>query len=234
MPWGPSKPRLSKALDRIRANLRHQFGQSNSYSAFNGSTACAHVCLQHMAYIWLGKRYTIDQISRMAGYYRERNSNGDPRGLNAAEFQRVITYLKLPYRIVWGYPATDLVRASNMGPVFYGNRYGSEPSWKGKTYNGVRATSPFAAVAGRTQLTGFNNGRHAVLLLGYRTFLDAAGKISRYWAFRFDPNHHSGSRPERPVYHRISTTQVAKEYNDYHTKLGNRLYAAIPTRNLPT
>ncbi len=235
MPYGPDKPRLAKSLRILRENpWLQQFGQPADYSAFGGATACTHVVLQALALVWKGKRLTIDQISTLAGYDRERNSEGFIRGMNNTEFATVCAKLGLPYSIVFGLSASDMVRYSNRGPVFYGMRYGSHPDWRGYVYDGVTAKSPYAIKGGATQLTGFENGRHAVLLAGYRTMVDATGTVVGYRAWVKDPNHGSGSRPERPGYDEITVAQAKREYTAYLQAGAANTYAAIPRINLPT
>lgn len=234
--WGPAKARLTKAIARVTARPGfQQFGQGNDDWVWNGATACTHTIVQTLVYIWFGKTVTLNAVNAAAGMpHNARNKVGQPRGMNNTELERAFKFYGLPYEIVWRMTADQLLQYSNRGPVFYGMRYGSAPTKRGFRYMGVLARAPFARLNGRTQLTGFNNGRHAVLMLGYRTLVDATGKVVAYIAFRKEPNHGSASRPEHPPYDQITTTQAKAEYLAYRDVLGNTLYAAIPTRNLPT
>jgi hypothetical protein len=234
MAWGPEKPRLAKAIEVMRENLwLQQFGQGSDYSAFDGATACTHVVLQALALIWLGRRLSIDQISALARYYRERNVLGQPRGLNNVEFSTVCLELELPYTVVFGLSASDMVRYSNRGPVSYGMRHGSHPDRRGYVYRGVSARAPYAIRGGQTQLTGFENGRHMDLFLGYRTTETSAGRTNGYRGWTKDPNHGSSARPERPPFDEVTVQQVQREYLDFLKTGANNVYCAIPTRSLP-
>jgi hypothetical protein len=102
-------------------------------------------------------------------------------------------------------------------------------------YGGIRAKAPFATLNGATQLTGsLLNGRHAVVILGYRSVIsDSTGKIAYYRAWRKDPNHGSPVRRERPPFDLIRTTEAKQEYLDYTKVSNSRVYCALPTRSLP-
>jgi hypothetical protein len=114
----------------------------------------------------------------------------------------------------------------------YAMRYGNAPEWPGYVYGGHHAARPFALKAGKTQLYGFEDGAHAVLLAGFRrATIDGVAKTV---AYRKDPNHGSPSRPEKPPYDIILATQASAEYVAYREQLGRRLYAVVPTRAIPT
>lgn len=234
--YGTLKPILAKVIRRVAAKPQfQQFGQANDDWVWNGATACTHTIVQTLYYIWFGKVLTLNQINAAAGMpHNARNSKGQPRGMNNAELTRAFQTLKLPYVVKWGLAFETLISYSNRGPVFYGMRYGSAPTQKGFVYQGITAKAPFARKHGRTQLKGFEDGRHAVLMLGYRAMKDAeTGRTVFYIAYRKEPNHGSSARPEKPPYDEITTAQAKREYLDYRDKLGNTLYAAIPTRSLP-
>lgn len=233
--YGTLKAILSKAMSRMQARLDfQQFGQANDDRVWNGATACTHTIVQSLYYIWFGKIITLNGVNSAAGMpANARNSKGQPRGMNNTELARAFQTLKLPYVVKFGLTFEQIMSYSNRAPVMYAMRYGSAPSQRGFVYKGVTAKAPFARKHGRTQLTGFNDGRHAVLLLGYRQVKDLATGRKFFVAYRKEPNHHSSSRPERPPYDEITTVQAKREYLDYRDKLGNTLYCAIPTRSLP-
>lgn len=240
MSLGPEKARLTEAIHVANANpWLQQFGQSNDDAAFNGASACTHTVCQFLALLWLKERLTINEVNMLAGmpYRPSKLVNGFriPRGMNNIEFQTFCDRMKLPYVVRFGLPFETVLTYSNKAPVFYGNRYGSEPRKKGARYNGVTAKPPFATLNGATQLTGsLINGRHAVTILGYRSVIsDTTGKIAYYRAWRKDPNHGSPSRPERPPYDLIRTTEAKAEYLDYVKVSSSRVYCALPTRSLP-
>jgi hypothetical protein len=229
--------RDAKVKARLESWTVQQFGQSGDYSAFDGATACTHVCIQKLAWIWFGRKVSIDYISSKAGYYRERNSAGQPRGMTVSESANAISGLGLPYSVRYGMSFDDLLERVDAGPILYAVRYGSEPDWRGYRYAGVTADGKpngYARKAGRTQLTGFENGSHMVLF-GFRSrYYNAAGEGVRTDIFRHDPNHGSPSRPERPPYDIISPSQGQTEYLDYQRRLGRTLYAWVPTKSLGT
>lgn len=230
-----ASPQLLKAIKVANAhpNLQ-QFGQSHDDAVWDGTTACTHTICQYLALLWTGKFYTLNQVNSMAGMpYRAKNlKTGQPRGMRADELARFFKVAGIPMVIKYDIPAGKLLAYTDRGPVFYGMRYGSAPEWKGTIYHGVTAKPPFAIVHGKTQLTGFEDGRHAVCLLGAQPIY-RNGRVIRFSAYRKEPNHGSAARPERPPYDVITTGQFRKEYEDYHDRLGQRLYAAIPTRTLP-
>lgn len=235
MPYSESA-RDRKIRSRLEAWTVQQFGQSADYSAWDGAAACTHVCIQKLYYIWTGKKISIDYISKLAGYNRERNSAGQPRGFNAAEVGRVMDKLNLPYVVKFHMPWDDLWVKINAAPILYAVRYGSEPDWRGYRYMGKTADGQpngFARKNGRTQLSGFENGPHMVLMGYKRTVTNSSGDYLRTELVRHDPNHGSASRPERPPYDVISGTQGKTEYNDYSKRLGRPLMAWLPTKTLP-
>lgn len=240
MSLGPEKPRLTKAIHVANANpWLQQFGQLNDDAAFDGKSGCTHVICQFLALLWLDERLTINEVNKLAGmpYRPTKLVNGFrvPRGMNNIEFQTFCDRMKLPYQVRFGLSFETVLSYSNKAPVFYGNRYGSEPRKRGAVYNGVKAKPPFADLNGATQLTGtLINGRHAVTILGYRSIIsDISNKIVAYRAWRKDPNHGSPSRPERPPYDLIKTTEAKREYLDYTTVSASRVYCALPLRSLP-
>ncbi|HEX5016529.1 MAG TPA: SH3 domain-containing protein [Actinomycetes bacterium] len=174
--YEPMSAVMSKAVSLAEKNLSfQQFGQVDDESAWDGAAACTHVVCQFLALLWTGRRLTIDQVSAKAGYpYRPRNSAGQPRGMNNTELARFFSNMGLPYVIRFGQTFDTMASFLKYGPVFLGVRHGSIPEWKDFVYFGTRADgSPngYARRYGRTQLTGFENGRHAVLLLGRRQYV---------------------------------------------------------------
>ena len=240
MALGPAKAVLTKAIHVAEANpWCQQFGQSADDAVWDGGTACTHTVCQFLALLWFGQRLTLNQVNKLAGMpYKAGKvlSNGKkvPRGMNNIELQRFFNATGLPYVVRFGLPFETVLTYSNRAPVFYGNRYGSEPTQKGYVYHGVHAKPPYATLNGATQLTGsLINGRHAVLLLGYRSIISGGGDIVGYRAWRKDPNHGSASRPERPPYDLITTQEAKAEYEAYKTISNGRTYCALPTRSLP-
>lgn len=296
----------AKVADFLSRNPNlQQAGQANDDAVWDGATACTHTVWQVIARVATGHLYTLNEINALAGMpYKAKAADGSPRGMRPAEAQHLITKIGLPYEIVYGKPFSTLMSLAKNGPVMYAMRYGTAPEWKGFRYNGVTASAPFAIYGGKTQLTGFEDGRHAVLLVGQRASLSSAGvavtnasgvrlrsgaattyailatlaagtkvavlgkvtggawtvgtlRGTTWWhvtyagktgyvatgllgavsypatgtvAYRKEPNHGWPARPEKPPFDIITPAQAAKEYTDYHDRLGQTLYAAVPTR----
>jgi hypothetical protein len=226
-------PTVKRARLLAEANpWLQQFGQTKDSYPWDGATACGHACWQFIILFAKGTRLSMDAISKLAGYpYHAKGATGVQRGLSVTETKRLIAALKLPYVLKAGLPWSTLNDYFGRGPVLYVTRYGSQPDWKGYTYRGVKANgSPngYAKKAGRTQLTGFENGRHYVVTIGSRAITDAAGTVVGHELLRKDPNHGSPARPERPPYDIITSAQGKREYDDF---VGVK-YAFVPTRAL--
>lgn len=236
-----AKPRLDRAIAVAKAHREiQQFGQANDDWVWGGRTGCTHAICQFLALLWKNRQLTLNQVNALAGMpHNAKDSRGRPRGMNNIELARFFAATGLPYAIKFGLSIETILSYSNRAPVLIAVRYGSGPEWKGFHYNGVTADGKpngFArptGAAGKTQLTGFENGRHADLVLGYLPVKDKTGKTIRYDEWRKEPNHGSPARPEKPPFDVITTTQGRREYEDYHRLLGNKLYAAVPTKALP-
>lgn len=232
---GPPKAALAKAMAVCQKYRLVQFGQASDDAAWDGRTACTHVVCQLLALIWKDRLLTINEVNQLAGMpYRAAtplpNGSTRPRGMNNAEFQRFCDKVGLPYEVRFGLSYETVLRWSNRAPVFYGMRYESAPEQKGYKYMGRTAKPPYAVENGATQL-GSDVGRHAVLLLGYRSVLGANGTPISYRQWRAEPNHGSPVRPERPPYDVITTQQGKAEYLAY-LRVSPRTYTALPTRSL--
>ncbi len=228
---------IESAIDRkvrlfLEANTAlQQFGQSADEAVFDGSTACTHTCWQLIAKLWTGRRLTLNQINTLAGMPYRATANGAPRGMRISESLTVIRKLGLPYVFKRDLTMLQIGVYARRGPVLYGNRYGSEPDWRGKRgADGI--PNGYARKNGRTQFAGAENIRHAVLFLLSRQVTDSAGRVLRTEVLRRDPNHGSPARPERPPYDIITYAQAAREYADI-TKVGGVRHAFVPTRSLP-
>lgn len=228
-------PRLRKAILKARAWKVQQFGQANDYYTFGGATGCTHTVLQRLIYLWKGKKVSHDTISKIAGYPLPGRNSGR-RGLRPTEVMRVVNHYGLPYKVVYGLSAGQVLEKAKLGPVGFGHVYGWWPEWKGYVYNGTRAdgkpngfASP-SGEAGRTQLSGFNYGAHFGMVLGVA---DGTGGTADV-VYAFEPNHNSASRPENPAYDRMTRTQFARCYNSYSDILGRSPYALVPTKTLPS
>jgi hypothetical protein len=220
-----SKPRLDRLRALAEANRQlQQFGQSNDDEVHNGETACTHTVCQFLSLVWNGRIPTLNEVNRKAGMpANARNSEGKKRGMRPEELERYFDAEKIPMKIRFGLPYGTLLEASDDAPVFYAMRYGSAPKASASHPNGTTQTSPKDVV----------DIRHAVVMLGFLNIPASGAKPARVEIYRKEPNHGSPARPERPPYDTISDRQGRIEYEAYKTKLGNPLYAALPTKPLP-
>lgn len=226
-------PRTIKALRARQRRRVQQFGQPNDRSVRNGALGCTHTVLQYLAYLWLGRWYTLDQVSALAGY-----PAGVNRGLRPTEVQRFCTKVGLPYVVRLNLPWTEVLRIANTrGPVGFGHSYSRWPEQYGAVYLGVRADGRPNGYAsprgrpGRTQLTGFlpPNDAHFGVVFGW----DPTRGASTARVVGWEPNHGSPARPELPAYEAMTTAQFEVVYESYQRILGRTPYALIPTRSLP-
>lgn len=226
-------PRDRKIRRAFEADRRQQFGQTNDSWVWDGATACTHTCWQKLLKLWKGLTYSLNSVNTLAGMPRNAVNDRDrPRGMTIAESKRLVARTGLPY-VYKANPTIAQIRTyGQRGPVLYGVRYGSVPEKRGFVYRGQRADgrpNGFARVNGKTQLSGAEGIRHACLYLADRRIETSAGAYVRTEILRFEPNHGSPSRPERPPYDVISLAQLEREYRDYP---GER-FAFVPTRYVP-
>ena len=226
-----TKPILDRALALRRSNPFGQFGQSGDVSTYNGATGCGHTVWQFIIKFWLNRWLTHDDISRLAGYpWPVLNPNR--RGLRPSESEKLIYKLKLPYRFVWNPTLSELLQASNWGPVLWPHWYGVYPNWK--DYHGQTPPSPYARPlrhAGRNQFKNFFAG-HASCELGYLPILGTTGKIIRYDVWNFEPNHDSPVRPENVAYDIITSSQMWKAHRALLAPPSSQIGNSIPWTNL--
>ena len=216
--------------DFSRANTRYQqFGQNYDTSTFGGATACTHACLQRLVKAKTGNHYTQDQISRIATYPWPKDNPGK-RGMYSGgrddEVGKVIDHFDLPYKLQFNLPWSQVQEAMELGPVLIGIRYGYWPEWKGYRYYGHAADGRpggYAFRHGKSQLTGFENGYHATLLLGERTVLGVRRTIAN------EPNHGSAARKEKPDFDSVRSSYAKRAYEQYGFE-GRALLAWTPTR----
>lgn len=235
-------PIVETAIDlKVRlafeADRRQQFGQPADDWVWDGKTGCTHTCWQKLLKLWKGRVVSLNQVNALAGMPHNAvtitpTGQRVPRGMRIAESKTLVAATGLPY-VYRENPTMAQIRDwAKRAPVLYGARYGSMPDKRGYVYKGVTADGKpngFARLNGRTQLTGAEEIRHAVLLCCERAVRSSTGALLRVESLRFDPNHGSSSRPERPPYDIISPAQLAKEYADYSATR----FAFVPTRALP-
>src|SRR5262245_2897871 len=222
------KPRLDRAIALARAHRElQQFGQKRDNRVHQGMTACTHTVCQFLAWYWKNELLTLNQVNDRAEMPANAlTEDGEPRGMRPEELRAFLKNSRIPMVLKFDRPFERILAASDRGPVFYGMRYGTAPRRRGfgPTINGFARPRK----RGATQ-SGAADVRHAVLLLGYLQRFGPDGAVTHTDVFRKDPNHGSPRRPERPPYDVIFARQARREYEDYRDKLGNMLYAAIPT-----
>jgi hypothetical protein len=224
--------RTLKAMENRKARRSQQFGQPYDGSVQNGARGCTHTVLQWLAWLWKKKWYTLDQVSRLAGY-----PYGANRGLRPSEVTRFCKAVGLPYVVNYDRSAQWILdRANAYGPVGFGHSYSYWPERKNYTYGGVHSDGRPNGYAspdgrGRTQLKGFvpPNDAHFGVVLGY----DKARPSTSVRCAAWEPNHGSPSRPETPPYDFMTTGQLLHTYESYKKVLGRTLYALVPTKGLP-
>lgn len=222
-------PLLRSLLEKRRKHPTQQFGGTDDESTYNGATGCTHEVLRFLIWLKSGRWVSHDQISKAAGYPWPSH-NPDRRGLRVGEVQAVINHYGLDYKVVYGWSAPQVARASRLGPVGFAHIYGWWPERRGYTYRGVTADghpNGYAQVTaysrgGRTQLTGFNLGRHMGMLFGYAS--DPDGPDAYYC---WEPNHGSPARPERPPYDRMTSGQFYRVYDSWQKVAGLTRYAIV-------
>lgn len=181
-----------RAVDFLRRNPWQQFGQAHDDAVWGGATACTHTVWQKIIGFMKGRMYSLNEINAFAGMaHNAKDPDGNPRGMRSYEAERLIINTNLHYEVVFDKPFSFLLERAKLGPVMYAMRYGSAPEWEGARYNGVRASAPFALSGGKTQLTGFEDGRHAVVLAARRERLSDTGRaktVARRANLRNSPN----------------------------------------------
>jgi hypothetical protein len=219
-------------LDKLKESRRRhpfgQFGTADDECSDNGAIGCTHTVWRFIIWAYLGKWYTHDQISRFSGFPCGGGSNS--RGMQPSESKKLVERLDLPFIYKADLTSSELLRATRLGPVLFGVRYGDWPNWA--HYGGQTRPRPWARPldkAGRNQFTGFVGG-HAGCLLGYKRITTSRGTFVRNDAYVFEPNHDSPARPENVAFDIVTQTQLNAAYRATVTKLGwPKTMAFIPT-----
>jgi hypothetical protein len=221
---------INKWLSFCRDNRNlQQFGQQDDESTYNGATGCTHTLWQRLVKASTGKYYSHDDISKIAGYpWPDKNPKmrGMYSGGSDNESGRVVKHFNLPYKLVIDPTWEQIIAALKIGPVMVGIRYGYWPEWEGYHYGSRVADGKpggFSMKGGKTQLAGAELIYHATLFLGrYRS-----GKKRIIPAN--EPNHHSPSRPERPAFDLVKSSQAHRAFNQYGSS-GRHTFAWMPTK----
>lgn len=222
---------LDKLLASRKKNPYGQFGTTDDESTDNGQLACTHAVWRFIIHAYTGKWYSFDQISHMAGFPFGGGSRN--RGMSVDEAKRLILVTKIPYVYKNNLTGSELLIASNKGPVMFAMRYGNWPNWF--KYRGKTTHSPYArpvSHAGRNQFTGFF-GSHAGVLLGFVRVM-SGGKFVRNDCYVFEPNHNSPARPEKVPYDVVTQTDLTRAYLAVKTQLGWSVTMAFVPTKAPT
>lgn len=220
---------LDAWLNFSKANtVLQQFGQKDDESTYNGATGCTHTVLQRLIKAKSGAYVSHDEVSRVATYPWPVNNPGK-RGMYSGgsdnEVGKVVSHYNLPYVLRYDLTWDQIITATAKGPVLIGIRYGYWPEWSGYRYMGYAADGKpggFAYRHGKTQLVGAEKIYHATLILGRRYVKGV------YRTYANEPNHGSGSRPEKPDYDSVRSAYAKRAYLQYASD-GRRLFAWVPT-----
>lgn len=209
-------------LEAIFSKLRlAQGNQDHDSTTSNGSEACTHVAwCQAVVYLYTGILYTIDEISKIAGY-----KLGDV-GMNSTHVDRVIAHFKLPYVATWrtrnprtgnigDWSPNDLEKlAREVGPVMVAVPYGQYPLAR-RLSGGPNGN---ALKGGRVDLNF--SGIHAVLMFAAKWLRKSGEYEPRF----LDPDHGFPSHPRVPRFDVITHRQFAKMWR---TTLPGKSYGQI-------
>lgn len=229
---------IRKKVKRILASpggrRMFQFGQPDSQLTGNGMYGCADTSIQVIARICKGKRYTLNQVRRATG--------ARPYGPTyASDAYRGLRRLGLPYVIKTNIQTDDLIDiVMNRGPVMISYRYWAHPHWKGARYGGHRLNGWTTNNTGHRTYVGFADpkGHSGCNQWGFRGGHSAVIAWARdpetgvpVLGIR-DPNHGSGSRPQRPIWDKTDKQQVRTMLNSIRPAYAGNTLVFIPTKRV--
>ncbi|MFZ0324750.1 MAG: hypothetical protein WAN48_11535 [Actinomycetes bacterium] len=203
-----------------------QFGTVDDECTDNGAIGCTHTCWRFIAFAYTGKWYSHDELSHLSGY--PCGGGATNRGMRVEESQRLAAALHLPYVYRGGLTSSELLTASNKGPVLFAIRYGDWPAWRG--YHGQTPPAPWArplGKAGRNQFTW--SGSHATVLLGYVRIM-AGARFVRNDCYAMEPNHDSPARPENVAYDLVTQTDLNRAFQGVKRLGWAQTMAMVPTK----
>ena len=227
---------MATLLDKCKESRRRhpfgQFGTSDDECTDNGALGCTHTVWRFIIWAYKGKWKSHDEITKLSGYPCGGGSTN--RGMKVSESQRLIRAVGIPYVYKGNLTSSQLLRASRVGPVGFGIRYGDWPNWA--HYDGRTRPRPWARPtdrAGRNQFTGFT-GSHFCCLLGYVRITTSNGTFVRNDAYVMEPNHDSPARPENVPFDIVTQSQLSAAYQATRTKLGWAATMAFVPSRAPT
>ena len=190
-----------------------------------GSSTCTDTCIQMIVEYYREKTYSLSYI-RWAAQRLTNYNEGPCTGINYIEVINALNYLGVKgYKLATNPTASWAgLQANTYGPVIVGVHYGTYPNKRGRC-----STARVAELSGRTDC-GFY-GAHAVLLIKKVKHYSSTGKVLHTDVLVRDPDHASGSRPERPAYDRMTLYQfeLAMRALPAKTRFSFK-YALYPTR----
>lgn len=214
---------LPHSTNILKYPARFQFGQPGPCG---GSSACTDTCIQMIVEYYKDKTYSLPTIRRLAQTGTNFNE-GPCTGINSVEVLNALNRLGIHhYRVATGVDHTFVSKKIDIGPVLVGVHYGSYPTKAHKCYKrGIHN----AEISGKTDC-GFN-GAHAVLAVGKWVHRTSSGKYRHTDVYTRDPDHHSATRPEKPIYDKFPLGYLGLTMRNLprYTKF-NTTYVIYPTQ----
>jgi hypothetical protein len=197
--------------------------------------------VQRVAWLW-GVTVNMDGVIRAGSIDPAHPRNYATSGMLTSEVMRALARILRASGA--SYQSTTTMTAAEIsqhvrhhGPAIVLYRYGTTPEWEGYRYRGQTADGADSAtgkhvgyarprgMAGRNQLSGFDEGSHYCVVLSSMWRRKRGGED--IWLH--DPNHASTARPEKPAYDVITDTQFARLYQSGRDiTAGGTTWAAIP------
>ncbi len=192
---------LPHSKDILKYPARYQF---QTGAPCSGSSCCTDTTIQMIVEYYKDKTYSLSYIRKVA--QAKTNFNEHPcTGINYVEVLNALNALGVThYRVGWQVDAKDIINKVAIGPTIVGVYYGNYP----KNRSGKCGLPNRAEANGKTDCPF--HGAHAVLAIKRVNHLTAAGKYAHTDMLVRDPDHHSSARPEKPIYDRITLTQLDK------------------------
>lgn len=178
--------------------------QWQSGAPCGGSSCCTDTVIQMIVEYYKEKTYSLAYIRKVA--QAKTSFNESPcTGINYIEVLNALEALGIThYKVGWNVNAKDIINKVAIGPTLVGVYYGNYP----KNRSGRCGTTNKAEHGGKTDCPF--RGAHAVLALKRVNHLTTSGKYAHTDMLVRDPNHNSASRPEKPMYDRITLSQLDK------------------------